>query len=96
LTRSRMKPLQIAAAIIEKRFADADVRSFFSDFPDDERHYWIASLYALLMPKGGVGDLPHTLYRRISPTTPLMPLSKQVLNPVVIGFWTRHPAERRF
>jgi len=38
-------------AIIEKRLADREARAFFSGLPADERHYWIASLYALLMPK---------------------------------------------
>ena len=38
-------------AIIEKRLADREARTFFSGLPDDERHYWIASLYAFLMPK---------------------------------------------
>lgn len=51
LKRSRMTPLQVCEAIIEKRFADREARAFFSGLPDDERHYWIASLYALLMPK---------------------------------------------
>ena len=51
LKRSRMTPLQVCEAIIEKRLADRDARAFFSGLPDDERHYWIASLYALLMPK---------------------------------------------
>lgn len=51
LKRSRMTPLQVCEAIIERRLADKSVRAFFSGLPDDERHYWIASLYALLMPK---------------------------------------------
>jgi adenine-specific DNA-methyltransferase len=51
LKRSRMTPLQVCEAIIEKRLADRPVRAFFSGLPDNERHYWIASLYALLMPK---------------------------------------------
>jgi adenine-specific DNA-methyltransferase len=51
LTRSRMTPLQVCEAIIDKRLADRTVRGFFSGLPNDERHYWIASLYALLMPK---------------------------------------------
>lgn len=51
LKRSRMTPLQVCEAIIEKRIAERTVREFFADLPDDERHYWIASLYALLMPK---------------------------------------------
>jgi adenine-specific DNA-methyltransferase len=51
LKRSRMTPLQVCEAIIEKRFAGPTVRAFFADLPDDERHYWIANLYALLMPK---------------------------------------------
>jgi adenine-specific DNA-methyltransferase len=49
--RSRMTPLQVCEAIIEKRHVDPDVRTFFSGLPNDERHYWISSLYALLMPK---------------------------------------------
>jgi adenine-specific DNA-methyltransferase len=51
LKRSRMTPLQVCEAIIEKRFVDHEARTFFSGLPNDERHYWIASLYALLMPK---------------------------------------------
>lgn len=51
LKRSRMTPLQMCEAIIEKRLADREVRAFFSGLPDDEKHYWIASLYALLMQK---------------------------------------------
>ena len=51
LKRSRMTPLQVCEAIIEKRLADREARTFFSGLPNDERHYWIASLYALLMPK---------------------------------------------
>ena len=51
LKRSRMTPLQVCEAIIEKRLANREARTFFSDLPSDERHYWIASLYALLMPK---------------------------------------------
>lgn len=51
LKRARMTPLQVCEAIIEKRFAQRTVRDFFADLPNDERHYWIASLYALLMPK---------------------------------------------
>ena len=51
LKRSRMTPLQFCEAIIERRLANRQVRAFFSGLPDNERHYWIASLYALLMPK---------------------------------------------
>jgi adenine-specific DNA-methyltransferase len=51
LKRSRMTPLQVCEAIIGKRLANREARTFFSGLPDDEKHYWIASLYALLMPK---------------------------------------------
>lgn len=51
LKRTKMSPLQVCEAIIEDRVAERHVRSFFSDLPDEERHYWIASLYTLLMPK---------------------------------------------
>jgi adenine-specific DNA-methyltransferase len=50
LRRSRMTPLQVCEAIIERRLVNREARTFFSDLPRDERHYWIASLYALLMP----------------------------------------------
>jgi adenine-specific DNA-methyltransferase len=50
LKRGRMTPLQICEAIIEKRLVNSAARAFFSGLPSDERHYWIASLYALLMP----------------------------------------------
>ena len=70
LKRSRMTPLQVCEAIIEKRFADRTAREFFPDLPDDERHYWIASLYALLMPKARGGALQRISRRPISRTMP--------------------------
>jgi adenine-specific DNA-methyltransferase len=51
LQKSKMTPLQACQAIIEDRFIDLRTRSFFRGLPEDEKHYWIASLYALLMPK---------------------------------------------
>jgi adenine-specific DNA-methyltransferase len=51
LKRGKMTPLQLCEAIIEKRLLDPAARAFFSGLPSDERHYWIASLYALLMPE---------------------------------------------
>ena len=47
-----LTPLQFCEAIIENRFVNLKTRQFFSDLPKHERHYWISSLYALLMPKG--------------------------------------------
>ena len=52
LARSGMTPLQVCKAIIEERLLDQKARRFFSELPEGERHYWISSLYALLMPKG--------------------------------------------
>lgn len=49
--RSPMTPLQACEAILENRFLHPEVRSFFANLADDERHYWVASLYALLMPR---------------------------------------------
>jgi len=49
--RSKMSPLQLCEAIIDGRLIDPRTRSFFSGLPADERHYWIASLYALRMSK---------------------------------------------
>ena len=50
LKRTRMTALQVCQAIIEGRLVERETRAFFSGLPDDERHYWIASLYTLLMP----------------------------------------------
>ncbi len=49
--RSKMTPLQICRAALSGRLLDKGARTFFSALPEEERHYWIASLYALLMPK---------------------------------------------
>src|SRR5262249_19741586 len=51
LKGTRMTPLQVCEAIIEKRVANRAVRAFFSGLPKDERHYWTSSLYALMMSK---------------------------------------------
>jgi adenine-specific DNA-methyltransferase len=51
LEASPMSPLQLCEAVIEGRLADREALTFFSGLEDDERHYWIASLYALLMPE---------------------------------------------
>lgn len=51
LKRSGVTPLQLCQSIIGNRLLDSGTRSFFSGLPEDEKHYWIASLYALLMPK---------------------------------------------
>jgi adenine-specific DNA-methyltransferase len=52
LAHSEMTPFQVCEAIISNRLVDPDIRQFFLGLPADEKHYWIASLYALLMPKG--------------------------------------------
>ena len=51
LKRSGTTPLQVCQSIIGNRLLDLGTRSFFPGLPEDEKHYWIASLYALLMPK---------------------------------------------
>ncbi|MBV8977348.1 MAG: Eco57I restriction-modification methylase domain-containing protein [Alphaproteobacteria bacterium] len=45
-----MTPLQVCEAITENRLVDRQTRTYFTGLPSEERHYWIASLYALLMP----------------------------------------------
>ena len=49
--RSKMRPLQTCRAALSGRLLDKDARAFFTALPEEEKHYWIASLYALLMPK---------------------------------------------
>jgi adenine-specific DNA-methyltransferase len=50
LKRPGLNALQLCESILDNRLIDASARAFFSDLPKAERHYWIASLYALLMP----------------------------------------------
>jgi adenine-specific DNA-methyltransferase len=51
LKNSRMTPLQACTAIIDNRIVDSKARQFFSGLPEDEKHYWVSSLYACLMPE---------------------------------------------
>jgi adenine-specific DNA-methyltransferase len=48
--KSRHTPLQICRAVIEGRALDLKTLTFFTGLPPDEKHYWISSLYTLLMP----------------------------------------------
>lgn len=50
LKKSRLSPLEICRTVIEGRALDLKTRAFFAGLPEDEKHYWISSLYALLMP----------------------------------------------
>lgn len=50
LKKSRLSPLEICRMIIDGRVLDLKTRAFFAGLPEDEKHYWISSLYALLMP----------------------------------------------
>jgi adenine-specific DNA-methyltransferase len=50
LKNLRMSPLETCRTVIEGRALDLKSRVFFAGLPEDERHYWISSLYALLMP----------------------------------------------
>jgi adenine-specific DNA-methyltransferase len=50
LKESRLSTLEICRTIIDGRALDLTTRAFFAGLPEDERHYWISSLYALLMP----------------------------------------------
>jgi adenine-specific DNA-methyltransferase len=52
LKRSRMSPLKTCRAVIDGCALDLRTRAFFAGLPQDEKHYWISSLYALLMPEG--------------------------------------------
>src|SRR5690348_3369945 len=52
LKRFRMSPLETCRAVISGRVLDLRTRAFFAGLPEEEKHYWISSLYALLMPEG--------------------------------------------
>lgn len=50
LKKSRLSPLEVCRTLIQGRVLDLKTGSFFAGLPEDEKHYWISSLYALLMP----------------------------------------------
>jgi adenine-specific DNA-methyltransferase len=50
LKKTRRPPLECCRSIIKGRGVDPKTKVFFSGLPKEEKHYWISSLYALLMP----------------------------------------------
>lgn len=52
LQNSDMSPLEICRAVVEDCLVDPRAKEFFSGLRPAEKHYWISSLYALLMPVG--------------------------------------------
>jgi adenine-specific DNA-methyltransferase len=51
LKKSRQSALEICRSVINCRVLDLRTRAFFAGLPEGERHYWVSSLYALLMPE---------------------------------------------
>ncbi|MFY9528166.1 MAG: hypothetical protein WBC04_24295 [Candidatus Acidiferrales bacterium] len=54
LKKKRLSPLEICRTVIEGHALDLKTRAFFAGLPEDEKHYWISSLYALLTSIGTV------------------------------------------
>ena len=50
-TGRRFSALSACRAVLEGTHPSRDIRDFFDKLPSDERHYWIATYYALLMPE---------------------------------------------
>lgn len=50
LKKLRCTPLETCRAVIQGRSLDLKTNAFFAGLPENEKHYWISSLYALLMP----------------------------------------------
>ena len=46
----RLSPLEVCRTVIDGCVFDLKTRAFFDGLPEDEKHYWTSSLYALLMP----------------------------------------------
>lgn len=51
LTKSKLGPLRTCEAVIKGKTLDLKTGAFFAGLPPEEKHYWISSLYALLMPR---------------------------------------------
>ncbi|MGA7222487.1 MAG: Eco57I restriction-modification methylase domain-containing protein [Candidatus Acidiferrales bacterium] len=50
LKKLRLSPIETCQNVIDVRVLDLKTRSFFAGLPEHEKHYWISSLYALLIP----------------------------------------------
>ena len=50
LKKSQLSPFEICRTVIEGRALDLKTRSFFAGLPEADKHYWISSLYTLLIP----------------------------------------------
>jgi len=50
LKKSQLSPLEICRTVIDGRALDLKTRAFFAGLPKADKHYWISSLYTLLMP----------------------------------------------
>ena len=51
LAASNLGPLRTCQTVIEGKALDLKTGAFFAGLPPEEKHYWISSLYALLMPR---------------------------------------------
>src|SRR5438309_474632 len=51
LAKANLGPLRTCQAVIEGDAVDLKTAAFFAGLPAEEKHYWISSLYALLMPR---------------------------------------------
>lgn len=50
-TRRRLSALSACKAVVNGNHPSPEIRSFFDGLPSDDKHYWIATYYALLMPQ---------------------------------------------
>ena len=50
-TGRRLSALSACKAVVNGNHPNPAIRSFFDRLPSDDKHYWIATYYALLMPQ---------------------------------------------
>lgn len=50
-TGRRLSSLSACKAVVNGNHPSPEVRAFFEGLPSDDKHYWIATYYALLMPQ---------------------------------------------
>jgi adenine-specific DNA-methyltransferase len=50
-TDRTLSPLSACRAIVHGKHPDPEIYAFFDTLPSDDKHYWIATYYALLMPQ---------------------------------------------
>lgn len=71
-TGLKLSALSSCKAVVDGSHPSQEIRAFFDKLSRDDKHYWVATYYALLMPKKSGVNLLRISPHRNSPSTPLI------------------------